>query len=228
MHQRWEHLLFLHWKVHPDTLRPQLPSGLHLDLFNGEAWLGIVPFYMSRIRPAGLFPIPWLSWFLELNVRTYVHDDSGTPGVWFFSLDCNRFPAVEFARRAFCLPYQHASMHAHHSQGKTTYHCHRKDSQSHNPPATYQYLATGNPAPAAPDSLEFFLAERYLLYSADPNGSLYHGRVHHAPYQLAPAKCPEWSAAPAHWNGIDLNNQPPDSQLVANHVDVSVYPLQKH
>ena len=225
MSQRWAKLLFLHWKIEPELIRPHLPEGLHLDLHEGEAWLGIVPFHMQRIRPSGLMPLPWLSWFLELNVRTYVHDDQGQPGVWFFSLDCNQPLAVEFARRTFHLPYEHASMKSR-TEGKTVhYRCRRR---GQNDFAEYAYEPTGPAAPAKPGSLEFFLAERYLLVSTAPDGALRYGRVHHSPYQLAAAKCDPCSILPAHWNDIDLPSTPPDSALWAEPVDVSVFPLQDH
>ncbi|MGE9270967.1 MAG: DUF2071 domain-containing protein, partial [Verrucomicrobiales bacterium] len=89
MSQRWSKLLFLHWRVDPAWIAHRLPPGLYVDTFEGEAWLGIVPFFMGRIRPTGLLPLPGISWFHELNVRTYVHDQRGIPGVWFLSLDCN-------------------------------------------------------------------------------------------------------------------------------------------
>ncbi len=110
MRQRWTGLLFLHWPVEPALVAERLPAGLHVDTFEGNAWLGAVPFFMDRVRPVGTPPLPWLSWFMELNVRTYVHDDHGNAGVWFFSLDCNQPLAVEIARRSFHLPYQHAVM----------------------------------------------------------------------------------------------------------------------
>lgn len=223
MRQRWSKLAFLHWRVEPNLLRPRLPAGLHLDLHDGEAWLGIVPFFMDRIRPVGLPPAPVLSWFLELNVRTYVHDDHGTPGVWFFSLDCNQPLAVELAHARFHLPYQHALMSARRDGSTVHYECRR---ESEPDTASFSYRPTGPTAPATPGSLEFFLAERYLLYSASPDGRLHSGRVHHAPYLLAPAACDEWSTLPAAWDGLSLPDTPPDSALYVEGVDVSVFPLR--
>jgi uncharacterized protein YqjF (DUF2071 family) len=240
MRQRWSDLLFLHWKVDPDMLRPRLPAGLHLDLHQGEAWLGIVPFFMQRVRPTLLPPVPGLSWFLELNVRTYVHNDQGIPGVWFFSLDCDQALAVEIARRFFHLPYEHAKMSAqrrppaHANSGAPTakptaprpwihYTCRR---ETQGTTATYRYQAGSAGQAAEPGTLEFFLAERYLLYSADPRGHIFCGRVHHAPYQLSSAQCPEWSTAPATWSGLHLPETPPDSTLVSAPVDVRIHPLR--
>lgn len=222
MRQRWSKLLFLHWRVDPDLLHPRLPAGLHLDLHEGQAWLGVVPFFMERIRPVGLPPVPGLSWFLELNVRTYAHDDTGTPGVWFFSLDCNQPLAVEIARHRFHLPYEHAAMQAR-QEDAIHYTCRRK---SEPEAASFSYRPDGPVSVAEPGSLEFFLAERYLLFSASPEGRLHTGRVHHPPYQLQPARCERWSTLPIHWNLIDLPDAPPESALFAEHVDVSVFPLQ--
>ena len=127
MWQRWTDLLFLHWALPPDVIQKTLPEGLAVDTFDDRAWVGIVPFFMEDIRPAGLPSVPWLSSFLELNVRTYVRDAAGRPGVWFYSLDCNRWMAVEVARRAFHLSYQHAVMEARTSaDGWISYQCRRR------------------------------------------------------------------------------------------------------
>lgn len=224
MRQRWSKLLFLHWRIEPSLLNAKLPPGLHLDLHQGEAWLGIVPFFMERIRPIGLPPLPGLSWFLELNVRTYVHDDNGIPGVWFFSLDCNQALAVEIARSRFHLPYEHAEMSAKKADGAIHYVCRRK---TESDPASFIYSGSEQATPADPGTLDFFLAERYLLYSARQDGTLFIGRVHHSPYQLSPANCEAWSTAPAGWDGISLPDSPPASALYVEHVDVAIFPLRK-
>lgn len=223
MRQRWSRILFLHWQVDPEPLRATLPAGLHLDLHEGRAWLGIVPFFMERVRPVVLPPVPGLSWFLELNVRTYVHDDAGVPGVWFHSLDCNQPIAVELARQLFHLPYHHARMACVTSGHDTRYECLRRGAEK---PARFHYGPAGPARAAEPGSLEFFLAERYLLYSATPDGRLFTGRVHHPPYLLAPAACDEWSTLPAAWNELPAPIGPPPSALWVDHVDVSVHPLR--
>ena len=223
MRQRWSKLAFLHWRADPALLQSRLPAGLHLDLHEGDAWLGIVPFFMERIRPAGLPPLPWLSWFLELNVRTYVHDDEGNPGVWFFSLDCNQPVAVGIARRFFHLPYQHARMTARTLDGGIHYECRRSGGDA---TAGYHYSPAGPPGFAAPGSLEFFLAERYLLFSASPDGRIHRGRVHHAPYPLSPARVTEMSDLPALWDGLRIPSTAPESALWVDHVDVDVFPLR--
>ena len=112
LQMQWKQLLFLHWSWDAREIQGTLPDGLFVDTFDGKAWLAIVPFFMRRVHPMGLPCVPWLSNFLELNVRTYVHDGAGVPGVWFYSLACNQPLAVELARRFFHLNYVHARMEA--------------------------------------------------------------------------------------------------------------------
>ena len=224
MKQRWSGLAFFHWAIDPDVIASRLPPGLHVDTFDGKAWIGIVPFFMQRIRPTGLPPLPWLSWFHELNVRTYVYDEDGNPGVWFFSLDCNQPIAVEIARCAFNLPYEHAAMSS--EIGETiTYRSRRKSSQL--PDATFQYPHTRAPEPADLGSLEWFLVERYLLFSVNKNRVLHTGRVHHLPYLIETAPGSFCSTIPFSLNGFQEPTSPPDSFLLASPVDVSIYPLRK-
>lgn len=225
MRQRWSGLLFLHWPVDAAMIADRLPPGLHVDTFDGIAWLGVVPFFMDRVRPVGLPPVPWISWFMELNVRTYVHDSNGNPGVWFFSLDCNQPLAVEIARRAFHLPYQHAAMTSETHGNRIRYHSRRKTADSNEALFDYQNPAITQPASAG--SLEWFLVERYLLFSANPAGDLFCGRVHHAPYQIAPARCDVWSAEPLRLNGFPEPPGAPVSMLTAATVDVKIFPLRR-
>ena len=150
MHQRWEHLLFLHWTIDREVIQHTLPPGLHADTFAGTAWLGLVPFAMRGVRPAGLPAIGPLSNFLELNVRTYVHDDQGVPGVWFYSLDCNQPLAVLIARTFFRLPYQNATMRAEYNAA-IDYHCTRRDTADE---ARYQWQPQGPARPAPAGSLD--------------------------------------------------------------------------
>jgi uncharacterized protein len=228
MRQRWAGLGFFHWRVEPGMIAARLPAGLYVDTWDGSAWLGVVPFFMRRVRPTGLLPLPWLSWFLELNVRTYVYDGAGRAGVWFFSLDCNQPLAVVLARQFFHLPYEHAEMRAScDSDGMIDYYCRRKPDAD---VAKCRYPAVGSAvtAPAAPGTLEWFLAERYLLFSSNKRGRIFTGQVHHAPYRLAPIDPVRFpgSSRPLAWNGFEIPDTPPVSALIAEAVDVKIYPLE--
>ncbi|MES2921044.1 MAG: DUF2071 domain-containing protein [Verrucomicrobiota bacterium] len=225
MRQRWSGLLFLHWPVDPTLIAERLPAGLHVDTFEGQAWLGVVPFFMDRVRPVGLPPVPGLSWFMELNVRTYVHDDSGNAGVWFFSLDCNQPLAVEIARRAFHLPYEHAVMRSVRTGNRIEYHSRRKAIGALDAEFVYE-MPTATRA-AEPNSLEWFLVERYLLFSANAAGGIFTGRVHHAPYQIAPAICERLSTEPLRLNGFPMPTEVPPSVLTAAPVEVKIFRLRR-
>src|SRR5712692_9134335 len=164
MHQNWGKLLFMHWAIDADLLRPLIPAQLSIDTFDGQAWIGEIPFTMWGIRASFLPPVPGTSAFHELNVRTYVHF-KGVPGVWFFSLDAANTLAVWGARAFYHLPYFNAEMSLR-QVGKTINYS-SKRSDGRGAPAEFQ--ATWNVseplAQSTADTLEFFLTERYCLYS---------------------------------------------------------------
>lgn len=227
MRQRWAGLGFFHWRVDPEIIAARLPEGLHVDTWGGAAWLGVVPFFMQKVRPVGMPAMPWLSWFLELNVRTYVYDSDGRAGVWFFSLDCNQPVAVELARRLFHLPYEHAGMRAEHSpDGIIDYKCQRK-SMATMASCLYPLASAACTTEAEPETLEWFLVERYLLFSADKKRRIYTGQVHHQPYRVTPIDPVVYpgTSVPLRWNGFEVPEIPPDSALIAEAVDVKIYPL---
>ena len=164
MHQKWGKLLFMHWRVDPALLRPLIPAPLEIDTFEDSAWIAIVPFTMWDIRafPPYIPALPALNAMHELNVRTYVHLN-GTPGVWFFSLDCNNAAAVFAARTFFYLPYYNADIDLTQHDDTINYSLTRTDEPVANFAATW---TVGAPLPQSqPDSLEFFLTERYCLFS---------------------------------------------------------------
>src|ERR671916_2551613 len=131
----WHDLLFMHWPLPENVLRPLIPPALGLDTFDCSAWLGITPFHMSGVRPRFLPSVPWLSNFPELNVRTYVTAED-KPGIWFFSLDAESEVAVEAARRGYKLPYFRASMRAEWRGGQLEYESRRRDARG--APATFR------------------------------------------------------------------------------------------
>lgn len=228
MYQSWQKLLFLHWVVDATEVQKKLPEGLFVDTFDGRAYLGIVPFYMWNIRPRFLPALPGISYFLELNVRTYVHDAAGVPGVWFFSLDTNKALAAYLGRRFFNMPYTKARMEATPSRGgEIHYECLRKG-RSKDEKADYIYRGTGAVTLADPGTLEYFLVERYLLYAKDPRkGDLYNGRVFHSPYPLQQAEVSGFSLNPIKQAGFGDVSGEPVHALYSEGVDVLAYPILK-
>jgi uncharacterized protein len=185
MTQTWHDLLFAHWRVDASEIRRAVPPSFDLDLFDGEAWLGIVPFHMTN---AGLRATPWLPWlsaFPELNVRTYVRV-ANRPGVYFFSLDAGRWLAVAVARTLLNLPYHAADMAVERHGDDLRYESARR--RGH--PARFEaaYAAVGAPFAAPAGSLEHFLTERYCLYHHDRRGQPYRLDIHHRPWSLQVAR----------------------------------------
>ena len=186
MRQRWAELLFLHWTVPAAALLPRLPPALSVDTFEGRAYVGLVPFVMTGVRPVWAPQFLSFSDFRQVNVRTYVHLGGREPGVWFFSLDASSPLAVLTGRFFFKLPYHLARMRLEHDpEGAVSYTSDRRGA----PPAhcAARYAPAGPAAVAPPGSLEYFLAERYVLYTQGRRG-LYRGRVHHRPYPLQPVR----------------------------------------
>jgi uncharacterized protein YqjF (DUF2071 family) len=176
MGQTWQNLLFAHWRVAHDVLRPHVPEKLELEEYEGSAWLGLTPFRVAGLRVRGAPPLPLLSSFFELNCRTYVRAGD-RPGIWFFSLDASSRAAVAAARRTYRLPYRHAHIEA---RGDSF----RADTQDAGSFRAH-YVAQGAPAPAEPGTLAHFLAERYCLYAGEGE---WRAEIHHAPWPLEPAE----------------------------------------
>lgn len=187
MHMRWSKLLFMHWPVPIESLRPLIPPGLEIDRFEGQAWLGIVPFLMSNVRPRFVPPMPGFSAFPELNVRTYVTHNA-KPGVWFFSLDAASKLAVRGARRLWHLPYFDARMSMQIHEGQIAYRSTRTHKNSNPACLTMKYRPTGPVSFTTPGTLDHFLTNRLNLYSADRAGHIYRGQIHHAPWPLQAAE----------------------------------------
>jgi uncharacterized protein YqjF (DUF2071 family) len=224
MHQNWGKLLFMHWRFDAARLRPLIPAGLEIDTFDGSAWIAIVPFTMWDIRafPPYVPAVPGLSAMHELNVRTYVVLN-GTPGVWFFSLDCNSAAAVFGARTLYYLPYYNADVTLEQERSTINYSLTRTD----KPAATFRASWNiGYPLPTSrPDSLEFFLTERFCLFS-EHKGDLYRSRIHHEAWPLQTAILNSHSSTM-----IEVLNlpEPTEAPLLhyAEEISVDIWRLQK-
>ncbi len=188
MTQTWHDLLFAHWPVDAGELRARVPSCFPVDMYEGQAWLGIVPFWMDNVAPRFVPSIPGVSRFPELNVRTYVRVDDKA-GVYFFSLDASSSLAVGVARLLLGLPYFSASMRVRRRRDGWVYYRSRRPTWKGPPPElVVRYRALGAARPAAPASLEHFLTERYALFALDHANRPYRLDIHHRPWPLQPAE----------------------------------------
>jgi uncharacterized protein YqjF (DUF2071 family) len=187
MAQSWHDLLFAHWPVAPARLRPLIPPQLAIDTFEGQAWIAVVPFRMSGVRLRWTPPMPLLSAFPELNVRTYVVRD-GKPGVWFFSLDAGNPIAVAVARAWFHLPYFRARMRCQPERAFVEYQSERTHRPAPSAAWRCRYRGTGDVFHARPATLEHFLTERYCLYASVSETTMIRGEIHHPPWLLQRAE----------------------------------------
>jgi uncharacterized protein YqjF (DUF2071 family) len=214
--QSWIDLAFLHWRVDAAELQPLVPTGLELETYDGAAWLGITPFLLTGFRLRGLPPLPRLSTFEELNVRTYV-TRGGKPGIWFFTLDAASTVAVEAAKRLYRLPYHRSRMHYDRSGDFVHY-----ESARAGAAFSGRYRGDGPLFHAEWGTLEHFLTERYCLYTED-GGRIYRAEIHHPPWDLQRGEAQ-----------IDLNTMAPVSLpddephvLFSPRQDVVVWPLEQ-
>jgi uncharacterized protein YqjF (DUF2071 family) len=172
--QTWEHTLWAHWPVGAEELRPLVPAELEIEERDGSAWLSLVFFRVRALRARGALPVPGISSFLQLNVRTYVLGPDGLPGVWFFTIDASSRLAALGVRRIYRVPAYHARMSLEEADGWQDAECARIG----EPGRVFsgRYRAAGEPFHAEPGSLDWFLTERYRLFAADARAEIHHDR----------------------------------------------------
>ena len=236
MRQKWRDLLFLHWAVSPQAIRPLVPPQLELDLFEGTAYIGLVPFTMTGVRPVGLPPVWGLSSFHETNLRTYVRLGDRDPGVWFFNLEAANSIAVRLARALFHLPYHRARMFLERERrGNQETHrpCDdrlRRRATVARPVACLIHHSRDTrrtiPISPQPGTLEHFLIERYILYAAG-NNRLFQGQVHHTPYPIQSAAASLFRREPPGYAGISNRPDSPPLTHFSKGVDVEVFPIHE-
>lgn len=218
----WQDLLFAHYRLDPTALRAAVPRSLELDLWQGEAWLGVVPFYMTHVGVPSAHRLPWLSQFEELNVRTYVRH-RGKSGVYFFSLDAANWAAVLGARVGFRLPYFWARMRRVRQGADVIY----RSRRLLGPPARFEayYGPAGSVFRAEAGTLEHWLTERYCLFTVDAQGKPYRADIHHLPWPLQAAHARIDALDMSLPRGFFVDGQQPLVHF-AHRNDVLAWPLQ--
>jgi uncharacterized protein YqjF (DUF2071 family) len=223
MGQTWCDLLFAHWRVPVEELQRVVPPELPLDTHDGSAWLGVTPFFVRGLRLRGTAPVPRLSSFPEINVRTYVSVD-GKPGIYFLSLDAGSCTAVFAARRAYRLPYFRSRIAAEAAEGAVSYDAMRTSGDG--PPACFEarYGADGPELPLRTGSLERWLTERYCLYTLDDERRIHRGDIHHPPWPLRPAWAEIETNTMAMPFGIAIEGEP--LLHFSARQDVAIWPIR--
>jgi uncharacterized protein YqjF (DUF2071 family) len=223
MHQTWGKLLFMHWRIDAKLLRPLIPTELEIDTFDGSAWLAITPFTMWDIRafPPYIPPVPGLSSMHETNVRTHVHYDR-VPGVWFFSLDCNSAAAVLGARTFYHLPYLNAEIDFEQEEDTIDYWLERIEDPDAELAVTW---TIGESLPYShPGSLEFFLTERYCLYTKHDD-EIHRARIYHEPWPLRRASLDSLESTMIESHGLPTPSGDPLLHY-AEEISVDIWPLE--
>jgi|GEM_PF-26473 len=198
--QDWRFLTFMHWRVDIEKLKHHVPEGLEIDTFEGDAYIGLVPFMMKHVRPSWFVSTPGISNFPEFNIRTYVKKD-GIAGVFFLTLEAKSLVTCNFAPRTYGLPYRYAKGNVKRSGDKWNWRSSRNNGQFKLAGTTE---VIGEQMQAQPGSLEEFLFERYSLYTSH-KGSLRRGYTHHNKwkFQLAKVELTENSLTESFNLGID-------------------------
>ena len=225
LRQTWSNIVWCHWPVDADLVADLLPHGLTPDLYEGQAWVGLIPFAMRDLRLAGPFgPLTRFASthnFGEVNVRTYVKGPDGKSGVWFCTLDADRWLAVKTANVAFGLPYRHAATSFEAVGARRRWHSQRHDDGAR---AALDVTVDDQPSRLANPGLEQFLVERYALYTLR-RGHLYRGELRHQPWRLRSAQLTTVVTETVAAAGFVLEGAP--HILVGEPVDVTIYPLRR-
>jgi uncharacterized protein YqjF (DUF2071 family) len=164
-----------------EDVRPRVPEELEIEEHDGSAWVSVQFFRVRALRARGALPVPGISNFLQLNVRTYVRGPDGLPGVWFFSIDASSRLAAIGVRRIYHVPAFHARMTLEPVGEWQEAECVRVGEPGRVFSARYR--ATGETFHAKLGSLEFFLTERYRIFAADSAAEMHHDR-----WMLSPAE----------------------------------------
>jgi uncharacterized protein YqjF (DUF2071 family) len=186
MVQRWNDVVFLHWRFEPEVVQRLLPAGVRVDTFDGSAWVGLIPFHMDGLGIRGLAPLPHVGSFPEVNVRTYVRA-GGRVGVWFFSLDVDRFLPAAVARITYSLPYCSGLADHVRAGDVVTSRVQRRWPGSTGKPTTQIAVRCGAPIDDN-DQRAGFLTARWGLISATRRGRLRYAPVDHPTWELHEAE----------------------------------------
>jgi uncharacterized protein len=233
-YHRWHNLLFVHWRLDPAVIEPLLPRDLTLDTWGGSAWVGLVPFAISGLRPYWFPPVPGVSAFNEINVRTYVHYRGSNPGVWFFSLDATSGLAACVTRWRWRLNYFPTDMRLRQTGDIVHYEARRRHGGGKagarvvacTGPQLDQAPEQRGPGQTIPGTLAHFLLDRYILYAQQGAGPLFTAQVHHAPYCVRESRLLACEQTLLAVSGI-MPDEPPCHVAFCERADVEVFPLRR-
>lgn len=176
-YQEWNGAVFLHWPVDHKELRKHVPAEIEIDLFEGKAWVSLVAFTMENIRPAYLPPFAPVSYFHEVNIRTYSRYNAKA-GVYFLSMEGSKWLSCKVAKAMSELPYRYSKM----KRGKNSF---ASDNAGSGDRLLIEY-GSGERA-ANKSGLDKWLTERYALHQ-DAGKSIHEFEVHHIEWPVQPVE----------------------------------------
>lgn len=225
LRQTWANIIWCHWPVSAQELQALLPTGLTPDLFEGQAWVGLVPFSMANLR----LPRPWgfvTRWtrsanFGEVNVRTYVRGPDGRSGVWFFTLDSSSWMGVATANTILGLPYRVAKTSFTHTTSTRRWTSIRHSDRAQS---VLEVEVSNEPSRLAAPGLERFLFERYALYSFW-HGLILRGELSHPQWRITPADLRAVNTEIVSKAGLTVSGSP--HLFVGESVEVAIHPVRR-
>lgn len=178
MVQRWSDVVFCHWRMEPTAVQRLLPGGIEVDTFDGSAWVGLIPFQMQDLGIPRWAPMPYIGSFPEVNVRTYVRAGDRR-GVWFLSLDIDRWLPAVVARVGYRIPYCVGDVRHVRVGDRVLSHVDRRWPRAEGATASLS-VRIGDPAPD--DELTRFLTARWGLVARPLRGRPIWAPVDHPPW----------------------------------------------
>lgn len=218
MHQWWRDITFAHWRVDPAHVAPLLPRGVRPDLYDGSAWVGLIPFHMVDAGIGHGGPVPHLGTFLETNVRLYSVDDQGRHGVVFCSLEAERLAVVLGANLGFGVPYKYARMSRRPAvfpdpsalTGRHLTYATARRGWGGSQPRSRLEVEIGAPI-AEPSALDLFLTARFGLHTSLLGRTLWIPNTH-TPWPLREARLVDLDDELVAVAGLPgVTDSPPDS-----------------
>jgi hypothetical protein len=172
-YQEWNNALFFHWTIPFDILRKCVPENFNIDTLNGNCYVSLVAFTMQKIRPRYLPSVSLISDFHEINLRTYIDNDS-KKGVYFLNIEAEKLLSTFIAKSLSGLPYEKSDI-------KRT----DKKYTSTNTKKDF-FLDTEFEIKKGLEhktELDKWLTERYCLY-LDKDNEFYRYDIHHKEWKI--------------------------------------------
>ena len=231
---RWRNLIVINYEIDPAVLKPLLPLGTELDLFENKALVSIIAFNFERMKLFGAIPTVPVTDFEELNLRFYVRRTVGEEvrrGVVFVKEVVPSALIAATARLLYNEPYEARPMRHSFAQfddnsgGTLSY-----EVSVATTCVSVEATTAGELRTLQDESIQHFILEHYWGYTAQDDGTTSEYRVRHAPWSYwettaAPITGEITSLYPENFK--EALSKPPHSAFVARGSPVEVFAYQR-